>query len=131
MSPSALNALLVFLGGGSGALARHLVNAAVGRATGGGLPWGILFINITGSLAMGLATGWLALKAGAGWNQQAKLFLATGVLGGYTTFSAFSLDAVALWERGAGGLALAYVAASVVLSILGLYAGLSLTRAFG
>ena len=110
MPQSALNALLVFLGGGSGALLRHLVNIAVGKALGAGLPWGILVVNITGSLCMGLATGWLALKAGAGWHPQAKLFLATGILGGYTTFSAFSLDAVSLWQRGESVLALAYVA---------------------
>ena len=129
MPNSSLAALLVFLGGGSGALLRHLVNITVTRTMGTGLPWGIFAINVTGSLCMGLVAGWLAAKAGAAWNPQARLFLTTGILGGYTTFSAFSLDAVTLWERGESGMALLYVTASVALSILGLFAGLTLVRA--
>jgi CrcB protein len=78
---------------------------------------------------MGAIAGWLALKAGEGWSQPLRLFLTTGILGGFTTFSAFSLDAVLLWERGEIGPAAAYVAASVLLSIAGLVAGLALVRA--
>jgi fluoride exporter len=78
---------------------------------------------------MGALAGWLAFKAQHGWSQPLRLFLTTGVLGGFTTFSAFSLDAVLLWERGQGGLAAVYVAVSVVASIAGLAAGLALVRA--
>ena len=78
---------------------------------------------------MGVLAAWLAFRAGEGWSQPLRLFLATGILGGFTTFSAFSLDAVLIWERGEAGLAAAYVAASVVLSIAGLVAGLALVRA--
>ena len=77
---------------------------------------------------MGLIAGWLAFKAEANWSQPPRFFLTTGVLGGYTTFSAFSLDAALLYERGALGLAAAYVLGSVVLSIAGLFAGLALIR---
>ena len=85
-------------------------------------------INITGSLVMGLIAGWFALTAGA--SQDWRLFLTTGILGGYTTFSAFSLDAALLYERGELGQAAFYVVGSVVLSIAGLFAGLWLVRAF-
>ena len=78
---------------------------------------------------MGMLAAWLALKAGEGWTPSVRLFLATGVLGGFTTFSAFSLDAVLLWERGSSGAAVAYVTASVILSIAGLLAGLFVVRA--
>ena len=77
---------------------------------------------------MGLLAGWLAFRPGEGWTQNIRLFLATGVLGGFTTFSAFSLDAVLLWERGATGATIAYVAGSVALSILGLIGGLQLIQ---
>jgi CrcB protein len=85
-----------------------------------------LVINVTGSLVMGLVTGWFALKGGAAGHL--RLFLATGVLGGYTTFSAFSLDAVLMWERHDYLLAAYYVGGSVVLSLLGLVAGLWIMR---
>ena len=120
--------LLVFLGAGLGGALRHGVNVASARAWGAGFPWGTLIVNVAGSFAMGALAAWLALKAGEGWSQPVRLFLATGVLGGFTTFSAFSLDAVLLWERGDPGLALGYVAGSVVLSIAGLIAGLGLVR---
>jgi len=119
--------LLVFLGGGLGAMLRHGVNVAAARLLPGvAFPFGTLAVNITGSLAMGLIAGWLALKgeASPSW----RLFLTTGILGGYTTFSAFSLDAALLYERGETGLAAAYVLGSVVLSIGGLFAGLWLVR---
>jgi len=120
---------IVFLGGGIGAAIRHLVNQAVGRVAGTDFPFGVMAINISGSLVMGLAAGYFAFKASESWSDTARLFLTTGVLGGYTTFSAFSLDAMLLWERGEPGLAVAYVLVSVVLSIIGLAAGLGIVRA--
>jgi CrcB protein len=120
---------LVFLGGGLGAAARHLFNLGAGRLFGVGFPWGTLGVNMIGGLAMGLLTAWLAARY-QGTNEPLRLFLATGILGGFTTFSAFSLDAVVLWQRGDTGAAAAYVAASVILSIGALAAGLAIGRAF-
>jgi fluoride exporter len=121
--------LLVFLGVGIGGALRHGVNLGCARLCGTAFPWGTLTVNIVGSFVMGALAGWLAFKAQHGWSQPLRLFLTTGVLGGFTTFSAFSLDAVLLWERGQGGLAAVYVAASVAASIAGLVAGLALVRA--
>src|SRR3954454_17603028 len=118
--------LLVFFGGGLGAMLRHLVNVTCARCIGIGFPWGTFIINITGSTVMGLIAGYLAFKGGA--SQPWRLFLMTGILGGYTTFSAFSLDAALLYERGEIGSALFYVLGSVVFSIAGLFAGLALMR---
>lgn len=123
--------LLVFLGAGLGGALRHGVNLGCARLCGTAFPWGTLTVNIFGSFLMGVLAGWLAFKAEHGWSQPLRLFLTTGVLGGFTTFSAFSLDAVLLWERGQAGHAAAYVAASVILSIAGLLAGLALVRALG
>ncbi|WP_332683922.1 fluoride efflux transporter CrcB [Bosea sp. (in: a-proteobacteria)] len=120
--------LLVFLGAGIGGVLRHGVNLASLRWLGPSFPFGTLAINVVGSGAMGLVAGWLAFRAGEGWSQQARLFLATGVLGGFTTFSAFSLDAVLLWERGDLAAAASYVLGSVVLSLGALVAGLALVR---
>lgn len=114
--------LLVALGGALGAGSRHLVNQAALRVFGPGFPVGTLTVNILGSLAMGLLIGWLAARAGTGAGL--RLFLATGVLGGFTTFSAFSLDVVFLWERGQQMAALGYAAVSVAVSIAALLAGL-------
>jgi fluoride exporter len=122
--------LLVFLGAGIGGALRHGVNVGCARLCGTAFPWGTLTVNVVGSFLMGLIAAWLAFKAGEGWSQPLRLFLTTGILGGFTTFSAFSLDAVLIWERGQIGLAVAYVAASVVLSIGGLLAGLALIRTF-
>ena len=120
---------LVALGGGIGAAARHLVNMAALRLVGPGFPAGTLTVNVVGSLLMGCLAGYFALKHAGGGGQGLRLFLATGVLGGFTTFSAFSLDALLLWQRGEAGLAVAYVAGSVILSIAALAVGLSLVRA--
>ena len=120
--------LLVFLGAGIGGALRHGVNVGCARMCGVAFPWGTLTVNVVGSFIMGVLAGWLAFRAGEGWSQPLRLFLTTGLLGGFTTFSAFSLDAVLIWERGQIGLAAAYVAASVVLSIAGLLAGLALIR---
>jgi fluoride exporter len=120
--------LLVFLGAGIGGALRHGVNVGASRLFGVGFPSGTLAVNVIGVVAMGVLAGWLALKAGETWTQSVRLFLATGVLGGFTTFSAFSLDAVVLWQRGDSVAAGAYVLASVVLSIAGLLAGLFIVR---
>lgn len=120
--------LLVFLGGGIGAAARHGVNVGAARFLGTAFPWGTLTVNVVGSLAMGLIAAWFAFRVDAGLTQHTRLFLTTGVLGGFTTFSAFSLDAAVLWERGTIGIAALYVAGSVVLSILALFAGLWMVR---
>jgi CrcB protein len=123
-----MNYLIVFLGGGIGAALRHGVNVASARQFGSDFPYGTLLINVTGSLIMGMAAGYFAFKGDA--SQSLRLFLTTGILGGYTTFSAFSLDAALLYERGALGPAAVYVLASVALSIAGLFAGLWLIRSF-
>ncbi|MDI1261894.1 MAG: fluoride efflux transporter CrcB [bacterium] len=120
--------LLVFVGGGLGASLRHFINLMCARLLGTGFPWGTFLINITGSTVMGLIAGYLAFRGGA--SQHWRLFLMTGILGGYTTFSAFSLDAALLYERGEPGIAALYVLGSVVLSIAGLFAGLALMRHF-
>ncbi|HEY0290936.1 MAG TPA: fluoride efflux transporter CrcB [Hansschlegelia sp.] len=120
--------LLVALGGALGSVARYLVNVCATRMFGLGFPWGTLTVNVVGGFVMGLLAALLALKGGS---QELRVFLLTGVLGGFTTFSAFSLDTVTLWERGEIGLAGAYVAASFSLSICALVAGLALGRALG
>jgi CrcB protein len=119
---------VVFLGAGCGGALRHAVNVGCMHLCGPGFSWGTLTVNAVGSFLMGVLAAWLAFRAGEDWTQPARLFLATGVLGGFTTFSAFSLDAVLLWERGDAGLAAAYVLGSVLLSLGGLVAGLALVR---
>ena len=118
--------VLVFIGGGLGSTLRHLVNVVCPRFLGANFPYHTFIINITGSTIMGLIAGYLAFKGDA--SQSWRLFVMTGILGGYTTFSAFSLDAAVLYERGEIALALLYVLGSVMLSILGLFAGLALMR---
>ena len=123
-----LNYVLVFIGGGLGSTLRHTINMASARTLGTAFPWGTFLINITGSTIMGVIAGYLAFKGEA--SQPWRLFLMTGILGGYTTFSAFSLDAALLYERGETALALLYVLGSVALAIAGLFAGLALVRHF-
>jgi CrcB protein len=118
--------LIVFLGGGLGAAFRHGVNLVSARVLGTAFPYATLLENVTGSLAMGLIAGYFAFKGDA--SQHWRLFLTTGILGGYTTFSAFSLDAALLYERGELGLAALYVVASVALSIGGLFLGFAVIR---
>ena len=118
--------LLVCAGGAVGAGLRHLSNLAAGRLFGTAFPWGTLTVNIAGCLAMGVFVELLARRLGG--SEAFRLFVATGLLGGYTTFSAFSLDAATLWERGALGAAAGYVLVSVSGSILALFAGLWLVR---
>jgi len=121
-------ALLVFLGAGLGGVLRHGVNLAALRWLGPAFPWGTLGVNVAGSFLMGVLAGWLAVKAPGQAAHPLRLFLGVGVLGGFTTFSAFSLDAVILWQRGETGLAIAYIGGSVILSIAGLMLGLALVR---
>ena len=113
--------LAVGFGGALGASARYGTGLIVNRLLGAGFPWGTMGINIIGSLAMGLLMAWLMKRAGS---DVLRLFLATGFLGGFTTFSAFSLDFANLIERGAFTGAGIYLFGSVVLSILSLFIGL-------
>jgi CrcB protein len=120
-----LGYFVVFFGAGVGGVLRHAVNRAA-LSFGATFPWGTLAVNLTGCLAMGLFAGWLAFRGDSG--QTLRLFLTTGILGGYTTFSAFSLDAALLWERGQFWGAAFYVGGSVVLSIACVFVGLAAMR---
>ena len=114
----------VALGGAIGATARYLTNVGAMRLVGPGFPWGTAVVNVVGSFLMGVLVVVLMERFG---NRLAP-FLMTGLLGGFTTFSAFSLDAVTLWERGQGAIAGLYVIGSVMFSILALVAGLAFAR---
>jgi fluoride exporter len=116
---------LVMAGGAIGAGLRHLVGGAALRALGPAFPWGTLIVNVAGSLAMGVLAGVLARGTGG---ETWRLFMGVGVLGGFTTFSAFSLDAVSLIERGQAPLAAAYAVVSVTASLAALAVGLMLVR---
>ena len=118
--------LLVVIGGGIGSALRHGSALVAARWFGTGLPYGTLFVNIFGSFVMGLITEYWALKSGL--PQPVRLFLTTGIIGGFTTFSTFSLDTAVLWERGQSLATLAYVLGSVVVSISALFAGLAVVR---
>jgi fluoride exporter len=117
---------IVFLGAGIGGALRHGVNLAAARLFGFGFPFGTLIVNVLGSFVMGLFAGYFAFRTGI--PQHMRLFLTTGVLGGFTTFSAFSLDAALLVERHAYWSAAAYIAGSVVASLLALFVGLGIFR---
>ncbi|MBN9348436.1 MAG: fluoride efflux transporter CrcB [Devosia sp.] len=119
--------LLVGIGGAIGSIARYLSGVAVGRFWSGPFPLATMLVNISGSLVMGLFIGWLARTTPA-WQADARLFVAVGILGGFTTLSSFSLDTVGLLERGEVGQAALYVAVSVVVSIAALFVGLALMR---
>ncbi|MBV9881463.1 MAG: fluoride efflux transporter CrcB [Sphingomonadaceae bacterium] len=119
------NLLIVMLGGALGAGARHLVGAFALARYGPGFPWGTLTVNLAGGLLMGLLAGWLTR---AGGNEAARLFFAVGILGGFTTFSAFSLETFLMLERSQYGLATLYVGASVIGSVLLLFLGLLAMR---
>lgn len=122
----ALAFFLVFVGGGLGSMLRLAANLAGTWLFGASFPSGTLFVNVIGSLTMGLIAGWLALRGEE--SEPIRLLLATGLVGGFTTFSAFSLDAVQLWERGATTSAILYVAVSVTASIIGVLIGLGIIR---
>ncbi|UQD80656.1 fluoride efflux transporter CrcB [Bradyrhizobium elkanii USDA 76] len=118
----------VAIGGSLGSVARYLVAIGAGRLVGTEFPWGTLVINIVGSFLIGVLAESFALS----WNasQAIRVFLTIGICGGFTTFSTFSLDAIVLMQRGELWSAGAYIAASVALSILALFGGLLLVRAF-
>ena len=121
-----MNYLIVFVGAGIGGSVRHAVNVYAPRLFGTAFPYGTMAINIAGSLVMGLVAGWFAYRGDA--PQGARLFLTTGILGGFTTFSAFSLDFAMLFERGEFADAALYAGASVAGALLALFAGLWIAR---
>ena len=116
----------VFVGTGVGGVLRHFVNR-LALTSASTFPWSTMTVNVTGSLAMGVLAGWFAFRSNVA-SQPLALFLTTGVLGGYTTFSAFSLDAALLWERSDVRGAAIYVGGTVILSIAALFVGLSAMR---
>jgi CrcB protein len=123
-----VNTLIVILGAGLGGGVRHGINVVVARLLPGfGFPLATLVINVLGSFLMGVLAEGFALRGAAG--HPARLFLTTGILGGFTTFSTFSLDAISLYERGEPALAALYVGVSVAGGLLGLLAGMALIRA--
>ena len=119
--------LLVFAGGGIGAALRHWVNGISLALYGPGYPWGTLFINVSGSLLMGVVVELATLKIGM--PAHVRLFIATGILGGYTTFSTFSLETGLLHARGDTAAAIAYALGSLVLGVAGFFAGMHGVRA--
>lgn len=122
------NLLLVAAGGAIGASLRHLSGVAALRIMGAGFPWGTFFVNVFGSFIMGLFIAWMVKKTGV--SNEMRLFVATGILGGFTTFSAFSLDVANMIERGAMSSAFIYIAASVVISLVAVFIGLWFGRSF-
>ena len=121
--------LIVFIGAGIGGALRHGVNVAATKLFGFGFPYGTLIVNVAGSFVMGLLAGYFAYRAGL--PQHVRLFLTTGILGGFTTFSTFSLDAAVLIERHAYGAAAGYVVGSVAAALAGLFFGLAVFRSVG
>ncbi len=124
MTPAMMGA--VAAGGAIGATARYVVTVIATRLFGHEFPWGTAIVNVAGSFVMGMLITYMALKWSA--TQEARAFLATGVLGGFTTFSTFSLDVVTLWERKHPVLALLYAVGSVGLGVAALFAGMALIR---
>lgn len=120
------NALIVFLGSGLGGAARHGFNVVTVGMTGLAFPWVIMAINVIGSTLMGMGVSWFRISGDT--SQDLRLFLTTGFLGGFTTFSAFSLDTALFYERGTPGTAAIYVTASVFLSLVGLFVGMWAVR---
>lgn len=120
--------VLVFLGGGLGSVLRLMVFHACRTMLPASFPWGTLVVNVAGGLAAGAVAAMLVAR-NVGGTDAGSLFLLTGVLGGFTTFSAFSLDAMLLWQRGAALEAATYVVGSVLLSIAGVVAGFAAVRA--
>mgnify|MGYP003627938950 CR=1 FL=1 len=118
--------LAVAAGGAIGAAGRHLFNQQMFRLFGPNFPWGTFGVNIIGSLVMGLVVGFFALKFEP--SAEIRSFIATGMLGGFTTFSAFSLDAANMIERGQTGIAAFYIGGSVALSLAALFLGLWIAR---
>lgn len=118
---------LAICGGAIGSGARHMVNVGMARALGPNYPWSTLTVNVAGSFLMGFLVDMIARRYGG--SPEMRTFLATGILGGFTTFSAFSLDISTLIGRGDSTAAIGYTVASVAISLAALYAGLALSRA--
>jgi len=118
--------LAVAIGGAVGSVARYLAMSAIGKALFSSFPWGTFAVNVLGSFIMGVLVECFALKWSAGLATRA--LLTTGFLGGFTTFSTFSLDAAVLIERGELAAAAAYVVGSVVAGLIGLFLGLHVVR---
>lgn len=125
---SLVSLLFVAIGGALGSVCRYLVGVGAGRLLGTDFPFGTIIVNIAGSFIMGLFIELLAVKFDG--SESLRLFVAVGILGGFTTLSSFSLDTIVLFERGAVATAAIYVGASIVLSLAALVAGLHLVRAF-
>jgi CrcB protein len=119
--------LFVFIGGGVGSLARYLIGVGAMKSLGSGWPYGTFTVNLVGGFVMGWLVGWLALKGGAD-QERWRVLLGVGVLGGFTTFSSFSLETALMIERRQYGHAAGYVAASVILAIGALFLGLLAAR---
>ncbi|MDR5818272.1 fluoride efflux transporter CrcB [Caballeronia sp. LZ033] len=124
---SFLSFVLVFVGGGLGSMARHLAGRASLALFGPSFPYGTLGINVLGSFAMGVVAGWFALRGHA--DQSVRLFLTTGIIGGFTTYSTFSLETALLWERGDVLSVMFYVGGTLLLGFVGIFGGLALARA--
>ncbi len=120
--------VLVFVGGGCGSCLRYGVTLAALRLLGAGFPWGTFLVNVIGSTVMGAFAGWLVARTPGPAHDAFRLFFMTGILGGFTTFSAYSLDTVALWEKGATATAIVYAVGSVMLSLAVLAAALVIVR---
>jgi CrcB protein len=120
------SAIVVFIGSGIGGALRHLVGLASLRLMGPNFPYGTLAVNVVGAVLMGLLAGLFAFRISG--QTDLRLFLTTGVLGGFTTWSTFSLDVVTLWQRGQPLAAFGYVAVSLVASLAGLAAMLIMMR---
>ncbi|MGH6763818.1 MAG: fluoride efflux transporter CrcB [Phyllobacterium sp.] len=121
--------LLILLGGGIGSVLRYFFGLGATKLFGSGFPWGTLGVNVIGGFLMGLFAELLMRRFDG--SEMLRLFIATGVLGGFTTFSTFSLDTIFLWERISTALAFIYVVASVIGSISALFVGLWLARSLG
>jgi CrcB protein len=120
--------LAIAVGGAAGSLARHFLSSSIYGVTGSAFPYGILVVNVLGGLVMGIVVELGALKLN--YSMEMRAFLTTGMLGGFTTFSTFSLDSALLIERGDWAGAAIYMIASVLLSVGALFAGLWLVRSF-
>jgi CrcB protein len=121
--------LIVFLGAGIGGAMRHGVNVGAAKLFGYGFPFGTFIVNVVGSFAMGLLAGFFAYRAGV--PQHVRLFLTTGILGGFTTFSSFSLDAALLVERHSLGMAAGYLVGTVAAGVAAVFFGLAVVRGGG
>jgi CrcB protein len=119
--------LLVFVGGGFGSIARYLLNVNATKALGAGWPYGTFAANVFGGIAMGFLAGWLAHRGGAD-QERWRVLIGVGILGGFTTFSTFSLETALMIERRDYGQAAGYMLASVICAIGGLFLGLLAAR---